>query len=479
MWRGVALVACLLLGGCSFSETIAENSINYNKTVAQSADAQILLNVLRARDRHPTHFTALTEFKGTLKQSTSGGFSFALPFGGGTNEEFSFNPQLNLTQESQPTYTITVLDTAKEFAKAVLTPVTLSDVKLFMDQGWPIEFLLYMAVESGEITGAKLVPKNSNDGTEEVPVDMTFAKLLGTDCRGIGQYVKNDPGNAKDSRCFRAIARYLAGDEQPTPQEDLVNNCSIERRPAPPGPRLRIVDTVSATVIAPDLPKTDLNDVKKIAEVRKLGFAFIEVGKNYRLCEVSKETRFCILGVQDCESDKTEAELCQSASDTAQRQAQSGVDKSGLESMSLRVPLICRDQKAQDWTLSFTFSAQLRSLQGMLYYAGELVRDKESQFYVSRKKIDPKDITFCGADTAPAQSVAQTNPTGKPLLKIESGPAPSDAAVAVVHQGKPYWIRSGEKCSESLSVLALLTQIQALYQSRTEIPTSQTILSID
>ena len=383
-----------------------------------------------------------------------------------------------------------VLDTVKEFAHTVMKPITLDDLKLFMDQGWSLELLLYMIVESGQIHDITVKDGNVSE-TQVEP----FEELLGPVCANVGRKVKNaaiDPGKQRDASasqhawCFKAIVDYLARGELPPDIDKKFDPCPEVRAKRPRGARLRIVRDFSGEIVSPELPKTDLNDVKKVAEVSKMGFSFIEVGDAYRLCETAVSSRFCIIGVQDCVVSDTRAKACEAAKaaaynkgNAAARRAQLAVqrsEESGVESMLLEVPLSC-PQNGESPKTRFTFSAQLRSLQGMIYYAGEIIRNQQLRSSTG----DPSQTVpqYCISGLAPGSQTQSGATAYRPLMQVETGASPSDAAISVVYQGIPYWIRSGEQCSDSLSVVALLTQIQALYQSRAEIPASQTILSID
>ncbi|WP_299622393.1 hypothetical protein [Pelagibius sp.] len=503
---GIAL--SLLLAGCSFQQTIAEHSIDYNRTVAQSADAQVLLNILRARDRQPMHFTAISEFNASLKQSSTGTLGLTLPFGGDADSEFTLSPQLQLSQESNPTFKVTVLETAKDFSSATLTPISLADVKLFIDQGWPLALLLYLIVESGEVVvtdpdpvrpetppgGTDITPNRAPTNEPERRFGFGDFPELKDSCKTIGERIENDPEDPKQMKCFREIVRYLSGYRKTGSSGSCKQSMTAPLREH----RVQIIETFSARFVGPKLADKDLKDVEKLVELSEKGFSLVADGKDYRLCEASKATHFCVEAVDQCSATRKALDACNelikssnvsmkskesdNAKDespqnkTTQHREQSIDAGKEILNLELEVEFATSDTETKVQEVNVQFTAQLRSLQGMLYYAGELMRVGDPNLaLVPRSGCAKKD------DDETLTSDRKQEPLlwSKPLLKVESGKPAKDAAVIVKHQGESFWIENRDENSRSLSVLAFLTQVQALFQSRADIPTSQTVFSID
>ena len=76
-----AALLCATLAACSFDQRIADHAVKYNKTVEEANNSLLLLNILRARDRRPMHFTAISQVRGSLSQSSSGSIGLTIPFG--------------------------------------------------------------------------------------------------------------------------------------------------------------------------------------------------------------------------------------------------------------------------------------------------------------------------------------------------------------------------------------------------------------
>ena len=96
-----------LLAGCAFSGQIADHAVAYNKTIEQSENEMLLLNILRASDQRPMHFTRISEFSGALDASASS--DLTIPFGRNTTSPFQ--SVLTLSGSSKPTFKVQVLNT--------------------------------------------------------------------------------------------------------------------------------------------------------------------------------------------------------------------------------------------------------------------------------------------------------------------------------------------------------------------------------
>ena len=106
----------------------------------------LLLNVVRAKNRLPMHFTAISQIKGSL--STTLGTGSDAPFGGDASSTYKVTPSANY--KSSPTYDLAILDSQK-FMRGVSAPVSLELVRHYLEQGWPVDFLFYLLVESIEL----------------------------------------------------------------------------------------------------------------------------------------------------------------------------------------------------------------------------------------------------------------------------------------------------------------------------------------
>ena len=112
-----ALPAALLSPGCSLGRDIARHSVDYNTTVERATDSVLLLNVLRARDRVPLHFSAIGAIHGSL--GLSAGFGYDLT---GASVNGTLPAILGSTS---PSFDIGPLD-RQEFARGISRPIDCS-----------------------------------------------------------------------------------------------------------------------------------------------------------------------------------------------------------------------------------------------------------------------------------------------------------------------------------------------------------------
>lgn len=65
------LALCVSLSACAFPTQVQRFGVEYNAALAEMNNEQTLLNVLRARDGMPTHFTSVSQFRGNINLTAS------------------------------------------------------------------------------------------------------------------------------------------------------------------------------------------------------------------------------------------------------------------------------------------------------------------------------------------------------------------------------------------------------------------------
>ncbi|HTQ83757.1 MAG TPA: hypothetical protein VMI47_10865 [Pseudolabrys sp.] len=160
---GAALLS-MAVAGCSFfpSDYYGTRAVEYNREAEDATLAAMLLNIVRASQRRPMQFTSLQSVTGTA--SASGSIS-----GGETNAHST--PLYNLPTAATsivqrvvtgtgsgtasisggPNFTVPVLDT-QEFYQGILTPVPLSVIDFYLQEGFPPELLADLFILSIEVT---------------------------------------------------------------------------------------------------------------------------------------------------------------------------------------------------------------------------------------------------------------------------------------------------------------------------------------
>ena len=135
MTRLSALLA-LLLSGCSLSGAIGTHSVDYNHSVEQAADTLLVVNILRARDRAPLHFTTIGAIHGAFTVSAGIGYDLTAVNNG---------VQPAGLVASNPSFDIGPLD-RQEFARGLLRPIDPALFRLLSDRGLPDALLLHLLV---------------------------------------------------------------------------------------------------------------------------------------------------------------------------------------------------------------------------------------------------------------------------------------------------------------------------------------------
>ncbi len=137
--RILALLLPMLLAACSFERTIGQHAIAYNRTVEQAADSLMVLNILRARDQAPLHFTTIGAIRGGFSLGGALGYDGSQGIGNGTGILGS------LTGSTNPGFDIGPLD-RQEFARGLMRPFDPNLFRVLWDRNMPDQLLLYLLV---------------------------------------------------------------------------------------------------------------------------------------------------------------------------------------------------------------------------------------------------------------------------------------------------------------------------------------------
>ncbi len=128
----LAAATLALLAGCSLQRPVAHHAVAYNRAVEKAHNQTVLLNAVRSMQRHPQHYTAITQVLGTASNSLTPSLSLTL-----VKDAFTpWEPSGSATRSGQAVVTVSVLDD-QDFVQGLLSPVTLDQVDFFLSQGWP------------------------------------------------------------------------------------------------------------------------------------------------------------------------------------------------------------------------------------------------------------------------------------------------------------------------------------------------------
>ena len=126
--RSAVAVLALALCGCSGSHVIDHYAADYRETVATAGDAQLLLNILRAKDNLPIHFYDLSNIHGSIQLSA--GATASVPFTNASSGTIS--PALGA--QNLPSFDLGTTDT-QDFTRGLLSQLDPLAVKTLFDQG--------------------------------------------------------------------------------------------------------------------------------------------------------------------------------------------------------------------------------------------------------------------------------------------------------------------------------------------------------
>jgi len=133
----------LALCGCSGAQVIGSYAADYRETVASAGDAQLLLNILRAKDNQPIHFYDLSNIHGSILLSA--GAAASVPFTNTLLTSGTASPSIGA--QNSPTFDLGTTDTL-EFTRGLLSQLDPLVVKTLFDEGVdPRVFLNTMACD--------------------------------------------------------------------------------------------------------------------------------------------------------------------------------------------------------------------------------------------------------------------------------------------------------------------------------------------
>ncbi|MDP6706918.1 MAG: hypothetical protein QF893_11295 [Alphaproteobacteria bacterium] len=429
-YSGFGPVVCLsiLLGlnACAFQEQISDHAVQYNKAVEEAHNAQMILNILRASDRRPMHFTAVTKVLGRLTLTTAGGIGITIPFGGDAASTFPLSPEFSVTQQSSPSFDVGVLD-KQDFMRGILLPIETSTFQFYWNNRWPPEVLIYTLFD-------RVVGDFCNDGEEK-------------DCVNSPPDL-NRRGRKKDSK-DRAFDRF---------QEWVKKNRS----------KITIRTKISGTPIGPSVDFSraeNLNAFIKVIESEKTLTIFEDplVSTRQRLCEVSKSLHFvvgpfdqdsavemCVEKVEEAVEDKEKALM-------KEAKKEKGESVEMIPAIKQAIPVRPDEPEKQGQpelrVAEKKGSIHLHSVQSVLYYLGEAYRN-EMRIRSGPDKSYPLFALTEDPDLA-----------AKPVIRAE-------------YNGKTYYVPAGDEGGRTLTVLALLNQIMGLHKKSEELPVTRAVETV-
>lgn len=167
-----ALVLCGLLPGCLSPVAMHRAVLEYDHTVSQVESEMLLLNIARARQGLPVHFTAVSNVAATFDFRTNAGVGAQLFDGSGTDITRNFYTlNLGASVAENPTVSIVPIQ-GEEFTRRILTPMDETKFEFLISQGIEPAIVLRLMArgigveQEGETTFFLNLPHRPEEYTE-------------------------------------------------------------------------------------------------------------------------------------------------------------------------------------------------------------------------------------------------------------------------------------------------------------------------
>lgn len=198
----VLLPLAAAVSGCAFKPQVTHMAVEYNEFVAQATNRQTVINILRARDREPLHFTSFTQVHGTAQME--GSASLEAAFGGTAVERSpatapatdfavakktaagtSLTPSLGITVNTGTTFDIAI-NATDDFWKGILKPIDPETIVYYLRQGWSPDLITDLFVERMDFSvtiSRKADPANHVEAFEKTIPLRTVANDISSEAK--------------------------------------------------------------------------------------------------------------------------------------------------------------------------------------------------------------------------------------------------------------------------------------------------------
>ena len=199
------IIIYLFLTACSSfgPERVTPDRFNYNQAIGQSANEQMLLNLVRLRYRDVPVFLEVSSvlsqyvFLGNVNVTGSGGSADSVVGGGA-----------GFTYIDRPTITYSPL-TGEDFARQLLTPIPSETIFSLVQSGWPAKQLMMMSFERlNHLENTSFGRPLTEDQVHDLTIFQRTVELIVKLAKRHG--IESQEGNDEDSN-----QRYLIFDQKP------------------------------------------------------------------------------------------------------------------------------------------------------------------------------------------------------------------------------------------------------------------------
>lgn len=184
MHRIVAFGLSVLLSGCGVSSVVIKSeSLDFGEVIEETTNKLLVMNVLRARDKAPLHFSDIPVIRESLQQTGSLGFLSLL---NDTPRSTTLRDTRSGTLSFQmtPSFDINHLH-SKEFITGITSPIDSKIVKYWLDRGLDrrLALLLFFSaveiVETQSGTGPISIIRIANSPREAADIIKNRGKAFG------------------------------------------------------------------------------------------------------------------------------------------------------------------------------------------------------------------------------------------------------------------------------------------------------------
>lgn len=430
-----AIVAGLALSGCALRPQLARVAVDHNAMVAQTEDELTLLNIVRAKERFPMHFTTITSLRGNATLTAGAETGFSLPTGGGetafdalgrvsssktTVGVETVTPKLSGSISTNPSFDVAVLNNEK-FQRGIQQPLKPEVIEFILQQGWRDDLLMALLIERIDI-----IATEAGDGYEKGQV---IATLNNANQRKEETYFGE---NASAAGWTAFLGRMRMVPRQTTKKAvDLVPVDAL------------LANSGIADIAVLDGKGFDIGEANKVRVIRRpevngVTITFVDrVAPGGRANSEAEMTKVAVGAIT--------YSLALEARDPEQK-----ADHRSQDVQPIPAQLLTDGKK-----LDVSLRVLLRSVQGMMYFLGEYSRGKAD--------IDRR----------------YRLPNGQLLFDLneERGlDGGAEVAIATRFRGKRYFIpdASGDG-GVSLQVIDLLQQLLNLHKSADELPFTRSV----
>src|SRR5262245_15084679 len=146
-WTIAGVVSCLAVTGCLSPITLNRAVTTYDEAITDAISKQLLINIARAHQHQPIHFTGVSNIAATFDFRVNAGATPALT----GDASKTLLPIFGGSVAENPTFSIVPIE-GEEFTKRLLTPFQETKFLLLLRQRYDIDLLLRLMAQELRIT---------------------------------------------------------------------------------------------------------------------------------------------------------------------------------------------------------------------------------------------------------------------------------------------------------------------------------------